>query len=113
MIINQVQACIDATDNEGLEDIRSTLTINSDVDQQKIYDIQHAVARLVWKAPQLIGMTNNLSLNIFDITCNLLGNFTTNLTESWMHILPSMQKIRHICTNYTCSENGSFFSHCL
>ena len=64
MINNQVQAWVDATDNEGLEDIRSTPTINSDVDQQMICDIQRAVSRLVGKAPQLIGMTNSLSLNI-------------------------------------------------
>ena len=63
-IANQVQAWVDATDNEGLEDIRSTPTINSDVDQQMICDIQRAVSRLVGKAPQLIGMTNNLSLDI-------------------------------------------------
>ena len=43
-IANQVQAWVDATDNEGLEDIRSTPTINSDVDQQMICDIQCAVS---------------------------------------------------------------------
>ena len=80
-----MQAWIDATSNEGLEDIRSTPTINSDVDQQMICDIQCAVSRLVGKAPQLIGMTNNLS-TCSHMTCNLLGNFTTNLAESWVHI---------------------------
>ena len=60
MINNQVQAWVDATDNEGLEDIKSTPTINSYVDQQMICDIQRAVSRLVGKAPQLIGMTNSL-----------------------------------------------------
>ena len=64
MINNQVQAWVDATNNEGLEDIRSTPTINSDVDQQMKCDIQRAVSRLVGKAPQLVGMTNSLSLNI-------------------------------------------------
>ena len=56
VITNQVQAWVDATDNEGLEDIRSTPTTNSDVDQQMLCDIQRVVSRLVGKAPQLIGM---------------------------------------------------------
>ena len=64
MINNQVQAWVDATDNEGLKDIRSIPTINSDLDQYMICDIQHAVSRLVGKAPQLIGMTDNLSFSI-------------------------------------------------
>ena len=64
MIIDQVQAWVNATNNEGLEDIRSTPTMNSDVDLQMIYDIQRAVSRLVGKVPQLIGMTDNLFFNI-------------------------------------------------
>ena len=60
MISEQVQAWVDATDNEGLEDIRSTPTSNSNVDQQLLYDIQRAINRLIGKAPQLIGMANKL-----------------------------------------------------
>ena len=56
VLTDQVQAWVDATDNGGLEEVRSTPTINGDVDQQLICDIQRAVSRLIGKAPQLIGM---------------------------------------------------------
>ena len=56
VLTDQVQAWVDATDNEGLEEVRSTPTINGDVDQQLICDIQRAVSRSIGKAPQLIGM---------------------------------------------------------
>lgn len=56
MLTKQVQAWVDATDDEGLEEVRSTPTINNDVDQQIICDIQRAVGRLIGKASQLIGM---------------------------------------------------------
>ena len=56
VLTDQVQAWVDATDNEGLEEVRSTPTINGDVDQQLICDIQRAISRLIGKAPQLIGM---------------------------------------------------------
>ena len=83
MLTNQVHAWVDATDDEGLEEVRSTPIINNDVDQQMICDIQRAVSRLIGKASQLIGMKIlYYGFTIFSI----LGNFTTNLAESWMHI---------------------------
>ena len=65
MLTNQVQAWVDATDNEGLEEVRSTPTINNDVDQQMICDIQRAIGRLIGKASQLIGMKNSIFLLYF------------------------------------------------
>ena len=55
VITTQMQAWADATDNEGLDDIRSTPTTTTEIDQQMICDIQRAISRLVAKAPQLIG----------------------------------------------------------
>ena len=60
MISEQVQAWVDATDNEELEEIRTTPTSNNSVDQQMVCDIQLAISRLIGKAPQLIGMTNKI-----------------------------------------------------
>ena len=65
MLTNQVQAWIDTTDDKGLEEVRSTPTINNNVDQQMICDIQRAVGRLVGKASQLIGMKNSIFLIYF------------------------------------------------
>ena len=65
MLTNQVQAWVDATNDEGLEEVRSTPTINNDVDQQMICDIQCAVGRLIGKASQLIGMKNSIFLLYF------------------------------------------------
>ena len=79
----QVQAWVDAIDNEGPEEIRSIPTSNNKVGQQILCDTQCAISRLIGKAPQLIGMTNKFT---HAWQCNLLGNFTTNLGESWMHI---------------------------
>ena len=67
MLTNQVQAWVDATNDEGLEEVRSTPTINNDVDQQMICDIQRAVGRLIGKASQLIGMKNSIFLLYFFI----------------------------------------------
>ena len=55
VIIAQVHAWVDVTDNEGLDDIRSTPTTTTEIDQQMICDIQCAISRLVGKVPQLIG----------------------------------------------------------
>ena len=65
MLTNQVQAWVDATDDKGLEEVRSTPTINNNVDQQMICDFQHAVGRLIGKASQLIGMKNSIFLIYF------------------------------------------------
>ena len=46
------------SEDKGLEDIRSTPTSNSNVDQQMLCDIQRAISILIGKAPQLIGMAN-------------------------------------------------------
>ena len=69
MMVEQEQAWLDATNNEGLDDIRSTSTTAVEVDQSMIFDIQRIVSRLVAKAPQLIGTivkfsnTTNYSTN--------------------------------------------------
>ena len=68
MVTNQVQAWVDATDNEGLEEAKSIPTFNCDVDQQMICDIQRAVSRLIGKAPQLIGMTTIYPLTYSHMT---------------------------------------------
>lgn len=74
MLTNQVQAWVDATNDEGLEEVRSTPTINNDVDQQMICDIQRAVGRLIGKASQLIGMKYNIfSFSI--LTIQLIRQF--------------------------------------
>ena len=64
----QEQAWRDATDDSDLDAVRSVDEVNSNVDERMLCDIQRLVGRLVAKA--------NL----------LLGNFTTNLCEGWMHI---------------------------
>ena len=61
VMIEQQQAWLDATNNEGLDEIRSTSTTAVEVDQSMICDIQHAVSRLVAKAPQLIGIDMTFS----------------------------------------------------
>ena len=86
VITARVQACIDATDNRGLDDIRNTPTGTTEIDQQIICDIQRAISWLVWKAPQLIG-TKFCKVTVNETILHYtVGNFTTNLAESWMHI---------------------------
>jgi len=77
----QVQAWVDATDNKSLDDIRSTLTTTTETDRQIICDIQSAITQLVGKAPQLIG-----TKLLFKKQYCIIGNFITNIAESWMHI---------------------------
>ena len=60
----QEQAWRDATDDSDLEAVQSIDEINSSVDERMMCDINRLVGRL-------------------DL---LLGNFTTNLCECWMHI---------------------------
>ena len=54
-MIEQELAWLNATNNEGLDDIRSTSITAAEVDQTMIFDIQRVVSRFVAKVPQLIG----------------------------------------------------------
>ena len=56
----QVEAWVDATDNEGLDETRS-IPNTTEVDQHMICDIQRAISRLVGKAPQLIGKKESIN----------------------------------------------------
>ena len=57
----QVEAWVDATDNEGLDETRSIPNTTTEVDQHMICDIQRAISRLVGKAPQLIGKKESIN----------------------------------------------------
>ena len=60
-MIKWQQAWLDASNNEGLDEIRSTSTTAVEVDQSMICDIQRTVSRLVAKVPQLIGINMTFS----------------------------------------------------
>ena len=68
----------------------SPSTMNS-IDPKMMVDIQSAVSRLVTKANQLI------------------GNFTTNLAESWMHIHTKFDGGKVV----NRSQSGSFQHRCM
>ena len=57
----QVEAWVDTTDNEGLDETRSIPHTTTEVDQHMICDIQRAISRLVGKAPQLIGKKESIN----------------------------------------------------
>ena len=66
MLTNQVHAWVDATDYEGLEEVRSTPIINNDVDQQMICDIQRAVSRLRNRESLSINWYENFVLRFYN-----------------------------------------------
>jgi len=50
MMITQVQAWVDATENEGLDEIRITPTTTTVIDQRMICDIQHSISSTCWES---------------------------------------------------------------
>ena len=62
IIAAQEQAWIDATADDGLEEVRDIpATPQNKLDQAMICNIQRVASRLVAKAPQLIGMLDTLN----------------------------------------------------
>ena len=62
VVIEQENAWVNATDSEGLEDVRDIPTVSlQNIDQGMLCDIQCVVCRLVGKAPQLIGMHTSIT----------------------------------------------------
>ena len=99
-----MQAWVDATDNEGLDDIRSTPTTTAEIDQQMICDIQRAISQLAGKVSQLIGT----KLCKTTINKTILHHITTNLAESWMHIRSKFDGGKQI----NRSQAGSWEGRC-
>lgn len=79
-------------------------------------DIQQLVGRLIAKAEQLLGMQTQFIICIKILKCitsvyychNTIGNFTTNLAESWMHIRSKFDEGKQI----NRSQSGSWEGRC-
>lgn len=79
-------------------------------------DIQQLVGRLIAKAEQLLGMQTQFVICIKILKCitsvyychNTIGNFTTNLAESWMHIRSKFDEGKQI----NRSQSGSWEGRC-
>ena len=101
----------DALNEENLDDVRLIPPSSLPIDTEIMCDIQRLVGRLIAKAEQLLGMIFcHMLLCIHVLTDHLLhiGNFTTNLAESWMHIRSKFDGGKQI----NRSQSGSWEGRC-
>ena len=78
------------------------------IDDQMICDIKAIANRLASKAHQLLGMYVNLIVPVCNIIEIVIGNFTTNLAESYMNVRSKFDSGKQV----NRSQRGSWQGRC-